>query len=103
MFSFSFFFKSLDCWRRFSNAVFLFILLFKEIASFLGHHATELEVCRDVKLIKTPFNYSHSIQEQTKDRAGHLRVLIHHCSGSGYGFSTCSVQRFVEKYFLLLI
>lgn len=56
-------------------------------------------VCWDVKLIKIPFNYSHSIQEQTKDGAGHLLVLIHHCSGSGYGFSACSIQHFVEKYF----
>lgn len=56
-------------------------------------------VCWDVKLIKILFNYSHSIQEQTKDGAGHLLVLIHHCSGSGYGFSACGIQHFVEKYF----
>ena len=84
--------------EKFLYTVFLFIVLFKEMPSFLGHSATEWKYtdkknwkeCRDVKLIKIPFNYSYSTHKQTNYI---VRPLIYaNLLSFSYGFRNRNVN-----------
>lgn len=84
--------------EKFLYTVFLFIVLFKETPSFLGHSGTKWKYtdkknwkeCRDVKLIKIPFNYSYSTHKQTNYI---VRLLIYaNLPSFSYGFRNRNVN-----------